>query len=764
MHQKNIWQQIFYCILSVYLHPAFSMHFRNCSHEDLLSRHRYSLCVYHEVEPFAFNSFKLASKDTISNSACPTSQEIIITGIDSFCLRQKIERYFGIYLSKDIVFGYRHIEYWVRQLKISGFFTYVNADIYYFSKHQVIRIDLKVNPVLGQVSVANCHNRLISVFHVYALFKGQLGYPQNFAQINHAISKIAQWYHSRGYEWIKVRVEPDVKDYSHIILHISEGVINNVKMLGYAKKNKYDNLGPDISLNYILSVLNLKSGQRLNRKDLDNGISILKNQRFFSSCSYDVLRTRTTKDELDLTLHVEAFSAKSTSLFSKKITIISNILESLEQLLFDHINPRTIFQEATSRYVTHNTSINNQYLSSLYLKISKNDLFVYPSLSYQIYANLYRVQEWYLAPLIFIAGDNFGFKHIVRNIGLHKHSATLSAQFPRTGHSFNFMYDLPRPSVFGGKHANACIKLFKNTYLYQQKQKPILLDYSNYKYFCYKNSVLYQQGLQLDLNYYLNQGFILYNNVNIRQISSQHILLKNRIPWRNLAYKREAPDLGVLCSQLKQIWVYNTQQFISLQCLLTYPKVSKAKKLSSHSRFSIESIYYVPNPFAKLCFGSINGVNYSRRLKLKLRHVFSLFFHFIACKIEFVASPGTKSYVPFSESFIIVGPETIRAYKEEVFSFPTRFVKLNIEYHIPLNEQNTLFCFTDYIYNFDYVSSIKNGNNLLLPQYSLNEFKLRVGYGLGLKIHIPVKQIPTLRIEYGYNIENKSCFHLRVES
>ena len=107
----------------------------------------------------------------------------------------------------------------------------------------------------------------------------------------------------------------------------------------------------------------------------------------------------------------------------------------------------------------------------------------------------------------------------------------------------------------------------------------------------------------------------------------------------------------------------------------------------------------------------------------------------------------------------MLGPDKIRGYKEQVFYLPNlKFLMMNLEYHLFCIQNNSFFIFIDYVYNISYT---KNSNSIGIL-YNLDQFNYRLAYGLGLQIQTPIKQIPPLRLEYGFNINHNYCFHLRI--
>jgi outer membrane protein assembly factor BamA len=702
----------------------------------------------------AFNSFFLQPKCRKLIQDNYTSQEIIINGINSHLLKSKIQFFLGIQSHHTYVFSYRHIQYWVERLKMSGFFTYVDANIYYFNNHQVIKIDVRVNPILARVSLKDCCTKLIPASYVSLLFHHQLGYPQSFSQIYDSISKIIKWYHIRGYQWVKVTIGYGQSSNCNLVLHISEGIVKDIQIVEYAIKDEHSHSNKAFYSDYILSLLNITSGQSLNLRNLEMGILKLKNLKFLSIYNYEILRSSEEANSLVLILNIKILSDKSTGIFSKKITFRSNLFEPIEQLL-EYLLNKLLYNHA-------NNNINERYLAYLHLQMSENDQIVHPLLIYKSYTNLNWISEWYLTPLIFIVDKNFGFKHVLRNMGSYHNNITLNLQFPQTGPFLNIIFEIPWQPIFGNKLGNTSLRFFTNTSSRQVRQRYMLPDYLNNKFFYYTRTILEQQGLQLDFNFDINPSISLVEGLHFSTISNQHILLQNFIFLEKLSLDKTPVSLRTLHSQFRQIWIYNMQQFMRFKCRLKYNRINNMQYLSGRSKFRVKSIHYIPCQLVGLNLNRTKSHKYSHQLNLKVEQFLTILKHIVVVKIEFILSLRSKYCLPFSEAMILIGPELIRGYIEEVFSLPSQLVKLNLEYHIPIVDQNTFFIFLDYMRNLQY-SSQTDSYNLLLSQYNQDTSQFRVSCGLGLKLYIPIQKIPSLRIEYGYNIHKGSCIHLRVE-
>mgnify|MGYP003460562864 FL=1 len=111
----------------------------------------------------AFNSLLIKQTDI--------SSEIVISGLNNNIVKKKIIDLFGIIVNSHTYMSRQQIQYLISKLKLSGFFIYVDFNIYYLSTHQVIIIDVISNPILDKVYVLNYKDKLIPSSYILFLFR-----------------------------------------------------------------------------------------------------------------------------------------------------------------------------------------------------------------------------------------------------------------------------------------------------------------------------------------------------------------------------------------------------------------------------------------------------------------------------------------------------------------------------------------------------------------------------------------------------------------
>jgi Omp85 superfamily domain len=700
------------------------------------------------------------------------SSEIIISGLNNNILKKKVKDLFGTVIHPRAYMHRKQIQYIINKLKLSGYFTYVDFNIYYLSTNQIIIIDLIPNPILNRVYVLNYQDKLIPSSYILFLFRSQLGYPKSFAQIHNSINQMMNWYHLRGYYRVNIRLEDNNTRNNIITLSIHEAKVSRIEMITYTKHiSQKNNKDKAILFNLIIETLNIKLNQALNIKHLDHGVSKLKLQKIIVQCNYQIISNNDTAHNVILQLRIEVCNNKFTYIFANKIIISSNLLESLVTYTFDYL----LLNNSLASYLfncTQGLSINNispnlyHGNSLIYTEMASFDNRPYKLLYQKPISSSQEIHEWYLAPLLFITGNNFGFRHYIGNINFSNKRYILDLQFPETGLYFDFRYEHSLMSILGFTLNLLTCSLFQHTYIYNHSNIPIPLDQISKQFLSSQNSIFYQTGIQIKVKHEMNKYFFCSKEFFLKKIAKKYSILHNNISWQNIYVLTDSYLINNLYSSFKQLWLSNIQKFLCFQVRFVYDNISSINYPWKNIQLIFKSIHFIPVMIKKNNKYLNRYLNYSHNLNLKMIHKKNIHVFFVGIKrqifiykLEFVTSLGSKHHFPFSEIFFLLGPDRMRGYTEQVFYLPDlKFVIINLEYHLFFVKNNSLFTFIDYVYDISYT---RNDNSMGIL-YNLDQFNYRLAYGLGLQIQTPIKQIPPLRLEYGFNIKNNYCFHLRI--
>jgi hypothetical protein len=725
------------------------------------------------------NSNRYKAFHLLSVKPVNISSEIIINGLNNFTIKKKLTSFFGITTNSNIYITKQQIKYLINQLKLSGFFGYVGFNIYYLGTHQVIIIDLVTNPILNKVYIINYQDKLIPSSYLFFLFRSQLGYPKSFPQIHYAINEIIKWYHIRGYKWVQIKLEHKNVSNNNLVFKINEGKINKIEIINCIKSNEHIiNSNLTISSNLIAEILNVQLNKALNIKALEYGILKLKLKKIVSKCNYQIIPNHNYENTIKLILKIEVFNHKSTYILATKIIFPPDLLQSLE-LLIEYTLDYFLFNNALVHGLFANASslfIDNIFLPQIYYY----NLEIYPNMSeyddrpYQLLYKertsfLQEIKQWYLTPLIFISGDSFGFRHYINNINNSNRIYIFDLQLTPLGTYLTFKYENPFINIFGYRFNLFICSIFQHTYNYTQNKFPILLRQINHQCFSYQNAIFYQTGIQIKLHNEQGENLSYKREISLKKISKQYVILYNYLSWQNIYYFMDPCFVNNLYSNFKQVWLNKIQNFLCFKFRFIYNKNYFSDYPFQKIKFILQSIHFIP-AIVKNYNNSLNKyLNYSHIFKFKIiqKSIVNLFSeklnkHIIISTMEIVASLGSNYHFPFSEVFFLIGPDKIRGYKEQLFYLPSlKFLVVNLEYHLLFLTDNSIFIFMDYIYNISYLKDY-NTIAILYNSYNIDQFYHKLGYGLGIQVQTPIKQIPPLRLEYGFNINNKGYFHLRI--
>nr|YP_009314508.1 Hypothetical protein ORF_4 [Liagoropsis maxima]SCW22762.1 Hypothetical protein ORF_4 [Liagoropsis maxima] len=731
-----------------------------------------NLSLNYSKYPITFIFFHDHKKYQDKYSRKIQSQKIVINGINNSFLQHKLLMLMDINISQKDIIPLKEIKHLSNKMKLSGFFTHVELTSYMKKSHQVILINVVMNSILKTISVTNYKDKLISYSYIWCIFRDQLGKPMNFMHIKHNADLLKQWYHDRGYTSAEVIIKYDNSNYTNINIDIFEGVINKIDIVACSKGQQMSNLKKALPTTLILNIIHQKPGERFNLHHLERGILHMKNQKLISQCQYEIIYDVCKTKQVKLILYVELTNSRSTHMFSKKVSIAYSLIESAE-LLVDYSLNHLLGNQEHYHLVTRSqilTTIHNFIITScrlyhtLYLPIYNYDYSLYPILSqYSSYRQIvYKLNEWYLTQMILIAGDNFGFRHYMRYLGKDNSNIMIDASFPKSGPSVTIKYQIPYNQKFSSlsNYISFCVKYI--TYVYNNHNVPILLSQDQKTCLHYKNLILKDQSFSLILYHFLTSSLITQEELDFKNMIHESILLQNKMRFSFLANhdKMIIQRNNISYSSFIKKWVHNMYSFFRFKVFINYNLFHKIKTQFSPDTYTLEFIHIIP--YSKTNY---KKTSYGTKIIYKMKKSLQLSKNIMVVSIKFINLIGNFKCLPLSEEAFLLSPNTIRGYIEQLIPFPYKFTSLNIDYHLPITKHNTIFIFFDCAYSQAFEMYINNHylhffRSLLNQQ---NNSNIKISYGLGLQVMTPIKQIPPLRVEYGYNITNSQCFHLRID-
>lgn len=166
-----------------------------------------------------------------------------------------------------------------------------------------IKLKIQVEENVPVTGVAISGNTVVPTNELNAVFKDQLGLPQNTNDLNKAIQQVEDLYSQKGYILARVKDISDDPD-GVINLRINEGLIDKVKVSGNNRTRDFV-----IRRNILAS-----PGQVYNDESVSNDLQRLMASRAFSDVQRVVTPSESNPDKFDLTIEVKEKKTGSISL------------------------------------------------------------------------------------------------------------------------------------------------------------------------------------------------------------------------------------------------------------------------------------------------------------------------------------------------------------------------------------------------------------------------------------------------------------------
>nr|YP_009312871.1 Hypothetical protein ORF_4 [Helminthora furcellata]SCW21125.1 Hypothetical protein ORF_4 [Helminthora furcellata]SCW23985.1 Hypothetical protein ORF_4 [Helminthora furcellata] len=686
------------------------------------------------------------------------SQEIIIHGLDNSKLRHKIIHTLEIDLNTNNLISRRDLKIWIRKLKLSGMFQSVQVKYYQHGTHQIIYLDLIANPILKEVIIVNFSKKMISKAYIQSIFYKQIGLPINFTKIEESRHFIKQWYNNQGYTDISSQIK-----YSHIScniieIDIIESLIHEIQIIiiPHADHMLYSQ---KLLLNYWLkSILEIDFETPINIRKLEKGIIELQNDNIIQHGYYKIKKHQLNK----LLLYIQPLNNRSTYIFSKKNIITSNFLESIESfsdysfffLMLNKDLCSFIFSEISKSY--WNLLEYNNFHNSVYAQRSRYDFMFYPSFLHTVAFTMNNYYKyWYRYDSKFIMNNNFGFSHYLRYLDRYNSNISVNFSLPKSGPLINLKYNFPFIKILPNL-VISCTANFINTIYLHERYFGCIGTNDNSRISVYpKNSLFHYNTLFFSTKYNLSKTTKIYNNINSQHLISKSLLFNNHVRFNKLN------DKFLITGQYSYFtkkYVHNYYKFIKHKVGFNLPLFSHKYIFFYPDLYNFEITHLIPSNYTNNNFGiHINKtIQQIRKQYFVNKQKFVLYAKYISLR-------GQQKDLPLSEQYISIGPDKIRGYTKENYLFPYSSSNYKLEYYLPYMKNNIIYIFLDYLKNETAENSNLKFTNYLHQIHGNHNRYLKISYGFGLKIMTPIKQIPPLRLEYGYNISHSQCLHLRVE-
>nr|YP_009326725.1 hypothetical protein [Membranoptera platyphylla]AMJ16982.1 hypothetical protein [Membranoptera platyphylla] len=596
----------------------------------------------------------------------------------------------------------------LKKIKRSGYFSNIEYIHLNNNKSEYFILHFKINPIIKKINVNNYKILLIPKSILINIFRGQLGLPINYADINKNINKILQWYKFKGYQWTRVHYSYSKRN-NILDINIFEGrVIKSYCLCNESIvtiKQKYF----IFYLNYLIKKeLFILPGEILNMNNLELNISKLKKKYLINHLKYKIINN---KNGLIITI-------KYNLLKYSKISIYHN--PTILKILLNNVKVLRLYNSFTK---CHGSII--QYFFHLYKYYYK--YILYSRNKYELYYfNLFHLQ--YNQILFNLSVNIITNKTIIICFLIIKTSNNSSVinktnSFSQVFFYHTYFYDY----LFSG------YKYFLNEYFYYENysyliknfkcqiqlylkrlDKIIIVQYFICKYYIYNKKIcliyFYKEILRPATHYQLKNILQKNNNIVIKyEISIKY----NYFNLFTNYYFR-----------IKQILNIYYSIYINLNTKKLY-REHLFKYYSNNIEVNCHNLYQMPKIF-----------NTCNKIKIITK------FNFIIGSIkEQLNSPN----------YLIK--------KSTIYNLNNRLnTKLTLEYQIYLNKHNIFYLYSMYKslnnLHFTYLH-----NDIYIHHY--NNIYKPISLGMGLQMNTPIRYIPNIKIEVQAAIKEKyliSCY------
>ena len=163
-----------------------------------------------------------------------------------------------------------------------GLFSTVTANPIQTDKGMRVTFTVQVNPIISQVTLKSSDGRKILIPDkiVEEIFQLQQGKILNYLELQECVQKIVQWYKDNGYVLAQVSELPNVNDSGQVILIISEGIVESIRLKFFNEKSEEidrpkDSLVGRSDVSLILNQIRTKPDVVVNNQQLERDLKIL---------------------------------------------------------------------------------------------------------------------------------------------------------------------------------------------------------------------------------------------------------------------------------------------------------------------------------------------------------------------------------------------------------------------------------------------------------------------------------------------------------
>nr|QCI08983.1 hypothetical protein [Inkyuleea mariana] len=598
----------------------------------------------------------------------------------------------------------------INELQKTGWLYSIKSFNIYIQREKYNVLYLKFNPLLKKIKIKNYHKLQIPKNILINLFKQQLGLPKNYKQIKQSLKKLNLWYIYRGFDYIKIDCIYK-KKLNQIDIQIYEGKIKYSKLIcRNIVKTKLQKKVIDKLNALIKKELNILPGDIFNTQKLEAGIIKLKNKYLINNLNY---YTQYNNKELFIIIKYSLIERNKIFLYNKNIISI------------DSYNYLSLFQLFNKQIFYLNLLLKSILLTPKKILYS-NLIYLYNYLNYK-----------------------YCFSYISEYIG----NCIIDMQINKILPQINIFFSLPYIKLYN----NVIINFLFNIYykIYKLNIFHIFIANSNINY----NKIEKFESNLINKSYCLKLK-IQYDFLNHIKLKQKIITTYNKYYRVYCYFKKYNKNIYINNKQIlkfKRIRKNILRTLIYYQMSLEYYTFPYLNQVKEKQILNIE--YQLLSYINRIELYKLNIIQYySQLFKIEYQNVIKIpkiinYKHYlIICSKSNIIIGKNNDFTIFNE-YYVENKNTNLILNDKKYK-PLYIFK--IEYQIHMNKYNIIYIFLKYIRN-----SYKN-DIFLIDQFYYYNNKIKIV--LGTRINIPIKQAPSIYIEYGINYQHKTFIHIGINS
>nr|YP_009313074.1 Hypothetical protein ORF_4 [Dermonema virens]SCW21328.1 Hypothetical protein ORF_4 [Dermonema virens] len=677
------------------------------------------------------------------------SQEILVNGLNNTITRNRVLNLLNMHCisnSKKVI-NSADLNILFKRIQSSGLFKRVTINVYMKGHHQLVYFTLQPNPILKTITIYDYKNKLIGLEQVRATLGDQLGQPISFSFIQQKIILIKQLYIKRGFTEIHIKVKYDKYNLTNINIEIFEKLVNKISVSVKTYDNRYIHINNKVLSLWLKELLQVSINSPLNIHNLEQGLNKLQTKKMVEKCNY---RIRSHNNGIVVNLSITPRSNRSIHLFSRKTVLNRYFSEFINSLLHyssnNYLTERNLFYSTLSGISQYVDLQNERHLyDSVYHPVDKYDFNVYIGIITGIFNIV--MNDWSLTHLMFVPHNTFGLKYYSYYLDNYCAKSLLNIKFFTSVPSIQYQYEIPGLYTLNKIISQICLTFFDS--IDSQKETIVSEKYKEEIFLYFQNSLERSKSFSAYVRNEILNKLHLYQVIDIHQLSYNSCLLYNQLQLPQLNVDNLHSSLAKQSSFTKAM-INNFYSFFRYQLSINLSFDSLKRSWLDEDKISIQFTQLVP-----LYKSSFSIFYYSQQTEYKFQKTLQLGRQIFA----FFISYNNLKYTPNPTQML---DSRCNYIKHKLLTFYSSTYKL--EYYIPLkNTQVYLFLYNkNNLHDIDLsYTNLINIKKLFLRESLISHYQL--SYGIGFQLMIPIKQIPPLRIEYGYNVNNSQYVQLKVK-